>query len=222
MAYKYLNKINVYLPMKRKESNVDLKVSSKRLKSEYSYTYNFNSEMNKLINLDTKVEQTLIPIFLGANSLFFELDSDTYMKVIRCSFLKITDQNNFDSEVTAAKKAADLGIGPKIISYGKLYYNDILTYYIKMEKLKGKQLSTLAFENPEKYCQEYWKNKVCSLFTKLKENNILPQDINSGSVFVVKDKLYFLDYDMEDRDYGYKGEADVICRIWWENTIFCD
>ena len=91
-----------------------------------------------------------------------------------------------------------------------------------MKKLEGKLLSTLAYQDPKEYCQESWKTKVSSLFCILKENNILPQDINAGSVFVVGDKLYFLDYDMAEIEYGFKGQADEICQSWWESTILCD
>ena len=214
-----------YLKMKRKlsiGSQADFEVEYKRSKSNYSDTYNFDSSTNQLTNLITKEEQILIPLLIGANSIFFQLDANTYMKVIRCSFFIVTDQNRFDNEVAAAEKAANLGLGPRIISYGKLYYSNTLTYYIKMQKLEGKLLSTLISQNPEEYCQESWKTKVCSLFSTLKENNILPQDINAGSVFVVGDKLYFLDYDMAEMEYGYKGPADEICQSWWESTIFCD
>ena len=59
-----------------------------------------------------------------------------------------------------------------------------------MEKLEGKLLSTLAYQDPKEYFKNLGKQGVFT-FVILKENNILPQDINAGSVFVVGDKLYF-------------------------------
>ena len=130
--------------------------------------------MNNIDNLKRKGK--------GYYGSVYILNKNTVIKVIK-------NKNFNNNEFKYAKKAGELGIGPKV--YKKVKKNN--NVFIYMEKVDTMLIDWLRKKHTKKIYTEAYK-KLVVLVNKLHENNIVHGDIHIGNIGMIKKKWVLIDY----------------------------
>ena len=153
----------------------------------------------------------------GSNGSVYKLDASTLVKIININTLYSYNNNTdklkeiIDSEYNIAKKAGDIGVGPKVYNHFICKSDSGYYHIIYMENIKNSTTLTSWLEKKtNQKNKEELLNKIKIKLRKLHDNNIIHRDMWSDNILVVKKKNNF---DIVIIDYGFAQVQDNILKL---------
>jgi predicted Ser/Thr protein kinase len=141
-----------------------------------------------------------------------------------CDFVvkaeRSTSKTKFGDWSVFAQKAAAMGIGPKIVSYGTCQDTDdpdMYVHYTIMRRIPGKPLADIALPWPKELLTHVF-DKYARLII---EGGFAQRDLKSDNIMVTpQNRTYIIDYDRAVRVPAHKQKMFLRNGIEWFHSAF--
>ena len=152
----------------------------------------------------------------GVYGNVFEIDDKKVVKIIK--FEGKQPMKNFIQEVEMMKKAATIGIGPKVFDhYTCCQHFGSCFGIIIMEYINGSTLRDWTAKPHGKKTKDEMLNKIRAAIQKLHAHSIFHNDLHNTNILIAKNG------NVKIIDYGYAtGKANGLRGAWLENKEHYD